>query len=268
MYRVLLVDDEKWVRTSLKKVLERTEMPFEVVKEAANGLEALDWLKSQAEPVDLVLTDVRMPVMCGLTFADQLKESGKASSVIVISGFDDFAYAQQALRAGVTDYLLKPVEVPELKECLDKWMQRRQNEEQEARALRSVGGPASGPRASQEGAELSAVEQVVAYIHNQLSGDITLTEAAARVHLNASYLSQLFKQQLGRTFVDYLVEARVTEAKRLLTTTSLRISEIADRVGYADVAYFSNTFKKWAGATPSEFRRLHARPDKGAQRPI
>ncbi|MCZ8523300.1 MULTISPECIES: response regulator transcription factor [Paenibacillus] len=243
MYSVLLVDDEKWVRTSLRKVIERTGLPFEVAREASHGLEALDALKEH--PVDMVLTDVRMPVMNGMSFVQQLRQANREQSVVVVSGHDDFSYVQQALRMGVTDYLLKPVEVEEMHACLTGWLQ--------AQAAR--GQEAASPAASCDPADRSPVEQVLVYIRERLGGELTLTEAAARVHLNPSYLSQLFKQQLGRGFVEHIVEMRMEEAKRLLAATSLRISEVASRVGYTDVAYFSNTFKRSAGCTPTEYRR-------------
>ncbi|MEH7010150.1 helix-turn-helix transcriptional regulator [Neobacillus niacini] len=68
-------------------------------------------------------------------------------------------------------------------------------------------------------------------------------------------MSQLFKQQLNKKFVDYLIELRIEEGKRLLIHTTLRMSEIAERVGFSDLAYFSNNFKKITGSTPSEFRK-------------
>ncbi|MFE5322690.1 response regulator [Paenibacillus sp. NPDC056579] len=242
-YRILLIDDERWVRTSLKRVIEKTELPFTVVKEASHGLEGLDWLKEHE--ADLIITDVKMPVMEGLQFVREIRERSREQHIIVISGYDDFHYVQQALRSGVYDYLLKPVETEDMAQCLGKWMEREAQR-------RSMQANAAVPSDS---AALSPVEQVIDYIRANLAGDLTLTEAAARVHLNPSYLSQLFKQQLNRNFVDFIVEARMDEAKRLLQVTSLRISEVADRVGYADVAYFSNTFKKWNGCTPTEFRK-------------
>jgi YesN/AraC family two-component response regulator len=246
MHSVLIVEDERWVRTAIKRTIERTGLPFQVQGECGNGLEALDWL--DASTVDLVLADIRMPVMDGLAFARQLRERKQQASVVMITGHDDFAYAQQALRAGVFDYLLKPVETEEMKACLSKWMQQR-----EAADLREETGGAV-----EEEAEPSPVEAVKAYVKANLTGDITLTEAAAKVFLNPSYLSQLFKQQTNMNFTDYVLEERIAEAKRLLCTTSLRISDIAGRLGYADLAYFSAVFKKTAGVTPSEYRKAAA----------
>ncbi|TBL81718.1 response regulator transcription factor [Paenibacillus thalictri] len=242
MHSVLLIEDERWVRTAIKRTVERTGLPFQVAGECANGLEALDWLSGNK--VDLIMADIRMPVMDGLTFVDRLRERGGQEAVVMISGHDDFAYVQHALRAGVFDYLLKPVEAEDMTKCLEKWMKMKAASE-------------TAPTASRvkDVHEMSPVEQVIRLIRERLPGDITLTEAAAAVHLNPSYLSQLFKQRMHQTFVEYVLQMRMDEAEQLLTHTSLRISEIAGRLGYADISYFSNTFKRLKGSSPSEFRK-------------
>jgi YesN/AraC family two-component response regulator len=102
---------------------------------------------------------------------------------------------------------------------------------------------------------LSPVDQVIQYIEKTPPGEVTLGDAAKRVHMNASYLSQLFKHQMNINFVDYVTELRIKEAKKLLCNTSLRVSEIADRMGYSDVAYFCTIFKRMTGCTPSEYRK-------------
>jgi len=250
MNSILLVDDERWVRTALRKTIEKTELPFQVVHEAANGLEALDWLKHNR--VDLVLTDVRMPVMDGLAMMRQLLlEERHTADVIVVSGHDDFNYAQQALRLGAIDYLLKPVETEEMHRCLSGWLQRRDS--RRGKAGTSIDSEAEDEYSSWE--MLSPVEQVIRLVHEALPGEITLKEAAERVHLNACYLSQLFKQKTGKNFVEYVTILRMQEAEKLLSRTSLRIYEIAERLGFCDISHFSNMFKKYSGYTPSEFRK-------------
>lgn len=242
MNSILIVDDEKWVRKVLQHTVAKTGLPFEVVHECSNGLEALDYLSEHR--VDLVVSDVRMAVMDGLSLISQLAHHNPPQEVIMISGYDDFSYIQQALRSGVFDYLLKPVETEEMKACLDKWVHRRKQGETSAMEKHAA-----------EQKEKSPVEHVKDYVKDNLSNEITLTEAAAKVFLNPSYLSQLFKQQTNMNFVDYVLEERMGEAKRLLATTSLRIAEIAGRLGYCDVAYFSAVFKKTTGFTPSEYRK-------------
>ncbi len=245
MCTILIVDDEKWVRSALKWTVEQTQLPVNVVGECSNGLEALDWLRDN--PVDLVLADITMPVMTGLTFLEQLRQEGNEQDVIFITVNEDFGLVQQALRAGAFDYLLKPVETEQLASCFSKWLHRQQK----VRDLPKEGGISIPPEL------LSPVEQVLKYIESLPPGQVTLAKAAKHVHMNPSYLSQLFKQQQGTNFIDYVTKIRLTEAKRLLTVTTLRISEIAERLGYSDLAYFTTIFKKSCQVTPTEYRKTH-----------
>jgi YesN/AraC family two-component response regulator len=250
MQKILLVDDERWVRTAIKRTIERTDLPVTIDHECSNGLEALDWLKRN--DVDLIMTDIRMPVMDGMTFLKQLRSANQKQAVIMISGHDDFSYLQQSLRAGVFDYLLKPVEVQEMGECLEKWLQKNQELPEPAPQQTAL-----------DPQEMSPVEQVIQFIKNKIPEEVTLTEAAAKVHLNPSYLSQLFKQRMNQTFLDFVLQSKMDEAERLLTYTSLRINEIAYRLGYADLSYFSNTFKRIKKKTPSEFRKCFQESKRG-----
>lgn len=244
MHKILLVDDERWVRTALRKTIEKVELPFQIVHESTNGIEAIDWLRSHE--VDLVITDIRMPVMDGLVFIEQLiGQSNNSASVIIVSGHDDFSYAQQAIRMGAFDYLLKPVEVGDMRNCLVQWQKKKNQDLHQSQQVEI------------NYLELSPIEQILQHIEDAMPGDFTLNEVAAKVHLNASYVSQLFKQKMNRNFTDYITERRMMEAAHLLKITSLRVSEIAERIGFKDLAYFSNSFKKWSGKTPSQYRKYY-----------
>ncbi|MCI3921113.1 response regulator [Paenibacillus sp. TRM 82003] len=248
MYDILLVDDERWVRTALRKVIEKVQLPFRVAHEATNGVEAVDWMASNR--ADIVLTDIRMPVMDGLALLSELKRKGAAADVIIVSGHDDFSYAQQALRGGAYDYILKPVETDDLAKCLGGWLDARRS-----------AGSRHPDRKDVPVDELSPVEQVLRHVEDNFGVEFTLSQAAELVHLNPSYFCKLFKQQQGVTFTDYVTEVRMKEAVRLLERTSLRVTEIAARLGYADPAYFSNTFKKVVGMPPSEVRKQQVAGD-------
>lgn len=236
---ILLVDDERWVRTALKWTINKLNLPLHVIHECENGLEALDWIKQN--DVDLIISDIRMPVMDGLSLVKELSQLKKKQDVIVISVHDEFQFVQQALRTGVTDYLLKPVEETELQACLEKWLEKQKKD--------------LDIKIVDESLPSSTIERVLQYLEKTSLDQISLKDAAESVHMNPSYLSQLFKQQLNKKFVDYLTELRIEESKRLLLNTTLRMSEIADRVGYSDLAYFSNNFKRITGCSPSEFRK-------------
>jgi len=243
MKRLLLVDDEKWVRAALKWTVENSGIPVEVIGECANGLEALDWL--QRNPVDLVLTDITMPVMNGLDFLRELRGRGSHIPVVIITVNEEFSYVQQALRSGAVDYLLKPIEKESLRECLLKWLAKEEAATKEQNLV-SMELPVRS---------FSLMEQVMQYFSSLPPGQITLGHTAQYLHVNPSYLSQLFKQQQGVNFMDYVIELRMKEARKLLSLTTLRVSEIAERLGYNDLAYFTNMFKKITGTTPSSYRK-------------
>ncbi|MEH7384351.1 response regulator [Bacillus sp. JJ1521] len=241
MKTILLVDDERWVRKALIWTINQLNLPIQVVHECSNGLEALDWVKENE--VDLILTDIRMPVMDGIQLVKELGHLNKIMDVVVISVHDEFQFVQQAIRSGVFDYLLKPIDEEELRACLEKWLKKNTSNKGKENDVTEENLPAS------------SIEKVLEYISKTPINQVNLKDAANHVHMNPSYLSQLFKQQLNKKFVDYVTEIKIQEGKKLLANTTLRMSEIADRLGYADVAYFSNNFKKITGQSPSDYRK-------------
>ncbi len=109
MYRVLLVDDEIFARQGLRNLIDWASCGFEVIDEAGNGEDALDII--QKSKPDLVITDIRMPVLDGMELIRlTIQEQSHKPSFIIISGYDDFKYAQQAVRFGVHDFILKPID--------------------------------------------------------------------------------------------------------------------------------------------------------------
>jgi two-component system, response regulator YesN len=119
MHKVLLVDDEMFVRKGLLNLIDWEAQGYVVAAEADNGEEALRLIPT-VQP-DLVITDIRMPVLDGLELIRAVSEQGGYQpAFIIISGYHDFKYAQQALRYGVHDYILKPIDEEELEQTLSK----------------------------------------------------------------------------------------------------------------------------------------------------
>ena len=116
MNRVLVVEDEKMIRKGIVTMLGRYDTPIGEITECRNGLEALEALNKQE--YDLCFTDIRMPKMDGLTLVAKINEMDLKMKVVVISGYDEFNYAVEALRQGVSDYILKPIERDKLGEIL------------------------------------------------------------------------------------------------------------------------------------------------------
>ncbi|NRF93800.1 response regulator [Paenibacillus frigoriresistens] len=109
MLTTIIADDETMIKKSLKMIVERTNL-FNVTEVFSNGRDALEFMKTNS--VDLLITDIRMPVMDGLKLISALREAGNETDVIILTGYGEFEYAQKAIRYGVNDYLLKPI-VPE-----------------------------------------------------------------------------------------------------------------------------------------------------------
>lgn len=118
VYRLLLVDDESDIREGLQEVVDFAAHGFEVVGEATNGLEALQACE-RLEP-DLVVTDIRMPLMDGLTMCRRVQKALPTTRFVILSGYDDFEYARQAISMNCLGYLLKPISSSEFRDMLSQ----------------------------------------------------------------------------------------------------------------------------------------------------
>ena len=254
--KVFLAEDEVIVREALRDSIPWESCGFLFSGEASDGETALEMVRT-IRP-DLVLTDIRMPFMDGLTFARHVREELPETKIIFISGYDDFEYARQAIEMQADQYLLKPVTRTKLIEAL-KTTRARIEEEQHRRALllqltqeESTVQPDTPFEKTGSG---EIVEDALRYIDAHFcEEDISLHAVAKAVNVSANYLSAVFGQRVGSSFVEYLTEKRIRQAKQLLRQTNKRSGEIAFAVGYRDPRYFSSVFKKQQGCTPSEYR--------------
>lgn len=119
MYQVLIVDDEPFVRQGIKVIIDWESYGFQIAAEAKNGLEAIELMKTQK--FDLVFMDVRMPGMSGLEASAKIRSSiSKRIKIVLLSGFSEFTYAQEALKYNISHYLLKPLDPDELVKILNQ----------------------------------------------------------------------------------------------------------------------------------------------------
>ncbi|MFD0714186.1 AraC family transcriptional regulator [Paenibacillus sp. GCM10027626] len=438
-FTMLIVDDEHEIREGLKKV-DYGSFRIEVVAVCDNGIEAL---KAMAQtPVDILLTDIKMPLMDGLELISKVSNLYPYTKKIVLSGYGDFEYAKKGIEFGVLDYLLKPLDFEEYFQLLHKTtamlgqerelqlrqaslerkakltahllrtkflaelLQRSLTEEMieldsaaaevllEAKASYAVcalrfqsypkrpkpasdqewqlvvfaldnllhdywdepgfgyhyvdpvtgqcslivteatmlppdqiaaekaikselerilkalkrfrglfqshlqyrigpvvdrateirhsclmaeaqfasaessaalASPATAAGLEQSGDDAEAgrangkrlVQEAKVFIANHYDRTITLDDVAQHVHLNASYLSHLFKEITGMKYIDYLTEFRMEKAKSLLAGTNWKVYEVGEMVGYENPRYFTLIFKKYTGQSPAEYRNAH-----------
>ena len=123
MYKIIIADDEEAVRNRLLSLLEKQKEDFEVIGSYQNGYDALEAGVSLTD-LDLLITDIKMPFITGLELAKTLKETHPLLQIIILSGFDDFDFAKQAINLDAVAYLSKPLSFEELRQALAKAKER------------------------------------------------------------------------------------------------------------------------------------------------
>ena len=118
MKKVMLVEDEEFILQGIRYIIDWEEIAMEVTSMAHNGKEALEMFRQ--EPADIVVTDVEMPLMNGLDLLEEIRKISPRTRFLILSGYDEFEYAKQAVRYQVMEYILKPVTPAELTEVLEK----------------------------------------------------------------------------------------------------------------------------------------------------
>lgn len=118
MYKLLIIEDEKWEREGLVDFLDWSELKIKIIGTAANGVQGLKMAKEYLP--EIIITEIKMPLMDGMEFARTIKRVIPCCKIIIITGYDDFGYAEEAIRLGVFDYLLKPIQKDQLLDVLKK----------------------------------------------------------------------------------------------------------------------------------------------------
>ncbi|MBP1988806.1 response regulator transcription factor [Paenibacillus eucommiae] len=382
--RILIVDDEWTIREGIRRTVE-TAFPAWMVGTAESGEQALSLLEEA--DVDVVFLDIMMPGMSGLDLLRQGVQLHKTIRWVVISAYSDFEFAQQALRYGAKDYILKPIGKPKVIELLQTleaeleleqaallqreqvqnqlldareavfqcwaagldaadgrfdlgslaaeyadcmlilyrmesaqdemqwhvdarqemaaWMNRHGKgfvvsfgrstllgvfspsssmERVQSQLLESLPGSVQGKSQLQVSHLLHTfgdipdqvaamlkneaqmgedppyenhneiIEVSMQYIKNHFNENLSLEKVAAAVYLNPVYFSHLFKKSTGTGYKEFVMQLRIEHAKQLLGTSSLKVTEVAERVGYQDLRHFTQVFRKLVQMTPSEYR--------------
>ncbi|TBL75186.1 response regulator [Paenibacillus thalictri] len=242
MYKLIIVDDESKIRLGLEKHYPWAELGFEVVGSFPNGQAALDYLYDH--PVDVVLSDVRMPVLLGTELARCIREQGLSPIVVFLSGYADFEYARQGLVHGVRNYILKPVKFDEIVSVFSL-IKQELNE-------RCKSKPAE-PADTSGGYYDKIIEIVESYVVKQLK-NASLEGAAQQVNMSPNYLSKIFKEKTGQNFSDYLFEMKMIKSKEMMADINLKIYHISSAIGYNNPKNFSRAFKQYHGVSPREYR--------------
>ena len=245
MLKVLVVEDEEMIRKGIVLAVDWAALDCVVVGEASNGAQALEAVE-RYDP-SLIITDLKMPVMDGLEMLRQLRERGNNAFVIILTAYDSFSYAQTALRLGAVDFLLKPFHDGELEQAVTRLKQRMDRAGQGGEK-----GPAPLPLPElKKGDKSKYVLEAMAYIGEHYhEPNIGVAAIAQHLGISEGHLSHTFKKETDYTLLNYLTRYRIHRAMELLRDCRLKVYEVA----YRDIAYFSATFKKLVGMSPSEYQ--------------
>ena len=238
--RILIVEDEVMIREGLARLI-KSHTGHTVIGEASNGQEGLS-LALRFKP-DLVITDIRMPVMDGLAMIEKAQADGAQCSYVIISAYRDFEYARTAIRCGVREYILKPLNRFEVAACLERLLDMK------AETMRTEDGEKE--EAAEDG---GSIGKAIQYIEHNFYRSISLEEVSQAVHMNTAYFSTLFKKQTGKKYIDYVTDLRMEKARKLILNTDLKIGAIAEMVGYGSTKHFTRIYKEKFGTTPNADR--------------
>lgn len=241
-YNVLIVDDEHMIRQSLRRKIEEMDDAYRVVGECSDGKSALEAIENSN--VQVVFTDIRMPEMDGLELAKTLHEEHPEILTVILTGYEDFSYAQEAIRQGVFDYLVKPMSEEKLSAIMGKISLRLQQD------YELYGDDDLTGKSADE-----VVSQVKRFLKDHYREEIDMGQLADTYGFSLAYLSRIFSKRVGESPVRYLTGLRMKEAKRLLATTEESIARVGELSGYPDQFYFSRTFRKEIGENPTAYRK-------------
>lgn len=253
MYKLLIVDDEPIIRRGIKSLANLSNIGITEIFEAENGQEAIDSVRENNPHI--VIMDINMPEIDGLTASTKIKEEYPDIFVIILTGYDYFEYAQTAIRAKVDDYILKPISKSDIEIVLNKivsLLKERQIKEEYKKV--------SNEDIDEKDIDVKNISESSSVIteymkENIFSPQLSLSQMASEIGFNSSYLSGVVKQIYGIPFQDYVNKQRMKKAKLLLLSTDMKNYEIAETIGVEDVNYFITKFKKTYGVTPKQYRQ-------------
>lgn len=239
--KLLIADDEDTIRNGIGKYIQLHTDRFEKIYLAENGQEAINIIFR--DKPDIMILDVQMPLKNGIEVMQEAKRAGILPETIILSGYDEFSYCQQAIRFGARDYLLKPCRSADILKMLNDMADELFGAEKKELDFHDLKG------------KNNLVEMAKEYVNDHYYEELSLVGVAEKVGISAGYLSTLFSQNVGCGFVDYLNEVRINHAVTYLRQNVLKSYEIAYKVGFHDEKYFYKAFKKIKRMSPSEYKK-------------
>lgn len=248
MYRVLIVDDDINICMGMRRLIDWEELGFTICDSAINGRDAFELCKKT--PYDLIVTDIKMPVMDGLEMISCIRELGIGSEIIIISAYGEFSYAQKAMAYGVKYYLVKPIEEMVLEGYLSRIRELLDANEKSENGI-DCDQIERQYRMSSNG----VIPEIKNYILRHFSEPISVNMLADMYNFSPVYLGRVFKNHVGQSVNEFVRSIRIRAAcDALKRDADISIHDLAESVGFNDLNYFYKQFKSETGLTPNQYR--------------
>ena len=249
MYKAAIIDDEPIIVEGLSRVVKWEKYHCELAGTAEDGMSGIEMIR-EVRP-DMIITDISMPGMDGLTMIAALKSEFPDMEICILTGYREFDYAQKAITLGVTRFLLKPSNMEQIEEALQTMAANLEKKESLYEKIRREKQP---EEPEETGASSFIVRNALEYMEANYDRHLTLADVAEKIYVSQWHLSKLLNKYQKKSFSEILNQIRVSHAKELLRDPSLRIGDIAEQVGFLDMAHFSRVFKKCEGISANEYR--------------
>lgn len=273
MYKVIIVDDEPIIVEGLQKGIEWEKWNCEIVGTGSSGMEGLELVK-KLEP-DILISDISMANMDGLAMVAAIKSEHPNVEVCLLTGFRNFEYVQQAIKLGVTRFLLKPSKIDELEEAIDAMIKNLQSKGKTGESdldniwdcqnsdekylyntfiKERLNQHEDDSKIRFNDANSYIIKKAIIYMYNNYVQKLSLLDVADHCYISSWHLSKLLNQYTGKGFFEIVNRIRIDKAKELLKGSTAKIQEISDMVGFQDVTHFSRIFKNYEGISPKDYR--------------
>lgn len=276
MFTVLIVDDEYFIREMLKGIIPWEEYGFEIIGEAANAKQAIQFLEA-TEP-DLLFLDINLPGQDGFHVAQFIREAALKTHIVIVTGYSDFEFARKAIRNQVRDYLLKPVSEIELIQLLEdiqeelnhysKQQLEMQNLNKRITAILENTVPDTIQQIAEDISQSTdpesnsndMMQRIKNYVHSNINDpELNVQKIAGDLFMNVSYVSSTFKKIEGQGLHNYIYTARMKLAYKLIISTNDTLEQIVEAVGFKSTVYFSKCLKRYYGCSFRDIRKIQAK---------
>jgi two-component system response regulator YesN len=251
MLKLIIADDERIIRESIMNLISWDNLNIQLVGCCRNGLEAFQMILEKKP--DIVLTDIKMPGMSGLELIKKISDEQLVIEFIIMSGYEDFKFAREAIHYKIHHYLLKPCNeediINAIKEASAELLKRKQFSS-------FLVAPPSITQNPQNYSDF--IQKVILYIKEHYADPTISLKGISENYLfmNPDYVSRQFSIQTGQKFLDYLIELRIKKAKWLLLSGVVD-KNIAEKIGYGNnPQYFNQLFKKITGLSPKTYIKV------------